>query len=516
MKLSVRILSALLLCALLLPACAKGEDNKPSDTSAPVSGGTADTSAPAETTDPNARKNHLDSLPADLNFNGESVVCLFRGTMADLSGEKGGYWITNDVCGSDNIGETVSDAVWERNATVRDRLNIDLQWVPTDGGNLSADQTIFRQTVMTSDDSFHFFLPTGNTSSQAGLTMYMRDLTNIPYVDWESPWWWTFANEALSLDSKTHQFVVGDMLLTNLAQTCIMFFNKDIYEDVYGNPDDLYQLTLDGKFTVDRLHELSSGAYNDANGDGVKNDGDVFGLLWSGYKTEELAGYVASCDLDLYTRDENGGLVITMDNERTVTAIEKLYKLMNENEGSRIGTGSIFDQRIPFSEGAGLFLGARMITATTDELREMEQEYGILPMPKLDEEQERYLAGVHESGTVLCVPKSTGDKKFEVVGATFEALCGEAHRSYMDAFLETALKMKYSRDALSGQCIDLIIDGLTKNTLQEYSNYTATIMSTCIFNPIINNPGTFASAFRKVGPAAQKSWDKAISSLELE
>ena len=513
-KTNARIVAALLLAALLLPACAKdnGGTNTPG-TSAPVTSGSAETSAPEETTDPNARANHMDKLPADLNFNGETVTALFRGTMSDLEGTAGSYWIRNDVCGTDNIGDIVSDAVWERNKTVEERLGINLEWIPSDGGSLSADQQVIKSILTSQDDTYSFFLPTGNTSAETGLHVYMRDLSNAKYLDLTSPWWWKFAIEAMSIDGKTKQFIVGDMLLTNLAQTCVLYFNKDIYNDVYGNPDDMYQLTLDGKLTQDKLYELAAGAYKDANGDGVKNEGDIFGLLFSNGTNEEMAGYIASCDLDLYERDADGHLTITMNNERTVTAVEKLYRLLNENEGSWKRAGTIADQAKPFSEGSSLFLGARLISATTETMREMEQEYGILPMPKLDEAQEKYLSGVHNSGSNLCVPKMVNDKHFETVGAVLEALCGEAHRTYMDAFLETAMKLKYSRDALSGQCIDLVVDGLTKNTLLEYPNYCASIVGTCLFTPIKSNPNAFATSFRKVGPAAQKQWDKAVADM---
>lgn len=517
MKRSARLISLILAAMMLLPACAKDEGEGESTTANPSSGDPTGTTAPVEeetTIDPNLRANHFDALPEDLNFNGKTVTCLFRGTMGDLDGSKSGFWIRNDVCGSDSIGDSVSDAVWERNATVAERLSIDLQWVPTDGGSLENDKAVFRQIVMSSDDSYQFFLPTGNTSAQAGLTSYMRDISNIPYVDWDSPWWWQFANEALSIDGKSMQFVVGDMLLTNLAQTCVMYFNKDLYTDIIGDPDDLYQLTLDGGFTLDVLYEYVQQAYKDANGNGIKDEGDTFGLLWSDAKTEELAGYVAGCGLDLYTRDESGALTITMNNDRTITAIDTLYRLMNENEGSFARSGTITDQAKPFSEGVSLFLEARLIIATSETLREMEQEYGILPTPKLDEDQNMYYSGVHESGTVLCVPKSVGDEDFAVVGAVMEALCGEAHRSYIDTFLESALKMKYSRDALSGKCIDLVLDGLTKNTLQEYSNYTNDITNTCLYNPIKSNPSSFTAAFRKLGTVAQKTWNKAVESLE--
>ena len=218
--------------------------------------------------------------------------------------------------------------------------------------------------------------------------------------------------------------------------------------------------------------------------------------------------------MDLYRRDEDGAVVITMNNEQTVNAIEKTYALMKENAGSFIGKGTIADQAIPFSEGSSLFLAARMISATSSTLREMDNGYGIIPMPKLNEAQDMYYSGVHESGSVLCVPKSTAEAKLEMVGATLEALCGEAHRTYMDAFLETAMKSKYSRDELSGQCIDLIMAGLTKNTLDEYNSSFGGIMTGCIYNVMKNNPSSFASTFQSSITAAETAWEKALAAMQ--
>ena len=100
-----------------------------------------------------------------IDFGGATITGLFRGVASMLDGTTGGYWLTNDVCGTDNIGDTVSDAVWQRNNTVSERLNIDLQWTASDGGSLANDITVFKNVVMSSADSFDFFLPTGNTSA---------------------------------------------------------------------------------------------------------------------------------------------------------------------------------------------------------------------------------------------------------------------------------------------------------------------------------------------------------------
>lgn len=519
MKASPRILTSLLAVAMLagsLAACSSGstaaQGNETTAASAPAA------TTAAETVDMNLRANHMDNLPADLNFNGESVVIMFRGTDSYLDGTKGGYWIINDVCGSDNIGEPVSDAVWERNNAVAERLNIGLKWIASNGGSLANDKAVIQQSILAASGDFDGLLATGNTSAGIGLNNYMRNIENAPYIDYSQPWWWEFANEALSMDGKTRQFIVGDMLLTNLAQTGIMYFNKDLYQDFYGDPDEVYKLVLDGTFTMDKLYELSSGAYKDANGNGTKDPDDIYGIMFSTGMGEDNPHYIHACDLQLYTRDASGKLTITMGGERSITAVEKLNKLVTQNDGATRNTNgsTIADCATPFSEGKALFLMARMISATSDKLRSMEQEYGLIPVPKLDEDQEKYLAYVHDSGTVLCVPRTTNDDKLKAVGASYEALCGEAHRKYMDLFLETAMKLKYSRDALSGQCIDLIIEGLTKDTLCEYATYCGSIVSNCFNGAITGDASSFSTQLASRLESAQAAWDKAIEAMSKD
>ena len=38
------------------------------------------------------------------------------------------------------------------------------------------------------------------------------------------------------------------------------FFNKALYEDVFGDPDELYKLTLDGGRTLDKFREMAGAA----------------------------------------------------------------------------------------------------------------------------------------------------------------------------------------------------------------------------------------------------------------
>jgi len=83
----------------------------------------------------------------------------------------------------------------------------------------------------------------------------------------------------------------------------------------------------------------------------------------------------------------------------------------------------------------------------------------------------------------------------------------------MPQFLEVALKMKYSQDSMSGQVIDMVVSSVSKNTLEEYQTYSASIFTTALVNNAKAGTNNFASAYRKLGPAAQKQWDKAVDKL---
>jgi hypothetical protein len=66
---------------------------------------------------------------------------------------------------------------------------------------------------------------------------------------------------------------------------------------------------------------------------------------------------------------------------------------------------------------------------------------------------------------------------------------------------------------MSGQVIDMVIGSVSKNTLDEYANYCASIFNTCLRDNITAGRNNFASSYKKLASAAQKTWDKAVANL---
>lgn len=513
-----RILSVLLAALLISPAalvsCSKDDDTQKDNDN--QTGNDTTTVEIADTTSGETKRADVkDSVPDDLKFNGETIRLLMRGDHEDTVGDRTARY---EIVGTDGEGDTVSEAVYKRNRTVEERLNVTMEVASVAGGWLEVGNTV-KATCMAATAEYDYLNTTGNTTSRNGVHPYLRDLSNMPYADYDEVWWWSDAIEAISIDNNHVNFIYGDSLIYCYIQSGVFYYNKTLYDNIYGNADEVYQFVTDGTWTMDKLIELTEGAYADLNGNGIEDEGDQFGALKTGSMGDEGEHFVQGLAVDKSYRDSDGNLVIDLDEERCAFAFEKLQKFWFDTKGV-YGTGDGIDGTksvTSFSEGNIVFYPGRMSLVLSSQFRNMEDPYGILPYPKLDETQDGYYSLIHNSATSICVPKSVSDERFEIVGAWLECLTAESWRSVMPEFLEVAMKAKYSQDSQSSKVIDIVVASVTKNTLLEYTMYTNDLVWGSIINParkaserISDN---FASAYASLAPNAQAIWDKNADTL---
>ncbi|MBQ4137301.1 MAG: hypothetical protein IJD67_04240, partial [Clostridia bacterium] len=150
-------------------------------------------------------------------------------------------------------------------------------------------------------------------------------------------------------------------------------------------------------------------------------------------------------------------------------------------------------------------------------MREMSDDFGILPFPKWDEAQEEYITLSHNSATTVCIPISVDTEKAnEEVSAAIEALASESYRRVTIAYYETALKAAYNRDDQSAQMIDIITgqhptikSTFTSNFIFEYSSSLGKIGT--IFSTLINNQSTnFISQYDSIIGSAESGLKELI------
>jgi len=484
----IKRLSAILLAAAIaLPLFAGcGDKGK---TEAESSAATTETAA--ETADPNDRSAYKDSLPDNIDLKGAKigVYCVAS------SG-------TDFIMGAEELtGDLVQDAVIERNDAVIERLNVDIKFYPSTASYRDIGNVV-NSFVMSGDTTYNYYVGQQfGLVSQATEGIYYNVL-DLPYLDFDQPWWWNGYMDEISIGSDKRFFLVGDYFIDVLRGTRVLYFNKNMYENQIGNPDDLYNVALDGSWTLERMEELVKGMYRDLNGNTVFDEEDQYGFAtYVTYSSSDAFAFAT--DIRMTERGSDGTMSFTMGTERQLKAAE-LINAVFWNEGSYISKIDT-DKATPiFRNGNSLMLGNSSI-GSSEYLRDMEDDFGMMPYPKLDETQENYRSLVHDTQKFGVVPICCAHP--DETGAVIEAMSSETWKTLTLTYYETALKVKYARDEISAQMIDIIHDSISTEFAFVY--YASLSNAGMIYRTLVtNNSGDFMSEWAKLQTSAEAALEK--------
>ncbi|MBE6559670.1 MAG: hypothetical protein E7662_00985 [Ruminococcaceae bacterium] len=493
-----RILAALLASLMLVPALAACSDEgagTPADdtTAADV------TTEPAET-EPRETERHeiKDDLPKDLKLGGKTIN-FFIATEAVYD---------NYVMGSDEkAGDVVNEAVRLRNNNVQEQLGFVFK-ASRNSETLETVGPAVSSLILAGDSTYDAFLAqqcriTGLVSQKLFYNGY-----DLKYVNYEQPWWLNNFMDELTLGTSYRPLLVSDFNTGTIEAIRANIFNKDLYRDLYGDPDALYQEVLDGKFTFDRMNELVAGAYKDLNGNGKTDVDDQLGLLaWA--LQASVDPFVYSGEIGFTTRDKDGYIQLNMISEEAVALCEKLCAFFHQ---PAVSSAAGKNPANFFVSGNILFMGNGTF-GSCSALRDMEDDYGILPHPKMTETQETYYSLVHD--TSLLTGVSIASKNLDVVGAVLEALAAESYRRVTPAYYESALKLKYARDDVSSQMIDLIKSNMTTNFIYAY-NTSLNAIGHIYRTLVTKNNVEYVSMVQSKLPAAEASLAELVKTFKGE
>ena len=420
-----KIIAYVLLMSLLLSAAACGNDTP--------SGNSGDNTTASDSSSVTTAFEKIKPNLPEANYEGYTFT--FYGTDAELKFQ---------FCEEEN-GDTMNDAVYKRNRAVSDRFNVEFEFVEC-GDNKGMDAMT---SVIAGDDVYDVIMPTGRYAFQYGMQGLALDWnTDLPWIDLDAEWWDQDARESFEIMKKLN-VMTGDIDYGTLAATKTMYFNRAIFDELGW--DYPYQTVLDGNWTFDKMCELAVASARDLNGDtaiDLENDLLGFANTWWGMPMNILktAG-VRVCDTDA-----NGEMILTLNSERTVEVFDKFFKMMEE-DGFYI---QLKDDGTPlvnaFRDSRLTFVEFTLKTALT--LRDMKDEFGIIPCPKFDETMENYATGVDASCNLFVVPISVSNP--ERTSAIIEALAYESWKIVTPAFFDVTLSVKFARDEESVQMLDII------------------------------------------------------------
>ena len=481
MKKTLSLLLALLMLLPLIASC--GAETKPgADTAAANDAGNVQTAAADTEPTETDRSQYKDSLPDNLDFDGYKLRFLHRNKMEELAIE---------VIAPETSGDIVNDAIYERGLSIEERLNVSLTSIPAsdDIHSGAAIVSLVRKSVLAGSDEYDAaFNHMSQNTPLAGEGLLLNVL-DLDYLDFDQPWWAPNFMEQATLFDKCY-FLVGDASLTLIQSMYLIYYNKELYGNFFT--DNLYDTVFDGGWTLDKLSEIGHTVYTDVNGDGATDVGDIYGYSTTAIRL--IDALLVGADIQITARDsDNVPYFVVEDSERTYTFIEKIAALLADKTLTwrvQDSADGETDMLVSFSEGTRLFIPFTPMGAS--QLRSMKDDFGVLPMPKLNEAQAEYTTSAHNGFSSIILPITCGNPA--ATAAALEAMGAESYRTVIPAYYETALKVKYSRDDETSR----VLDGIRDSVKFDFAY---------IYNASLNTPMT---QFRSL---VQSDAEKAASTL---
>lgn len=435
---------------------------------------------------------YYDELPADLDFNGRNIVVLSRTETFDA----------NEIDVEEMNGDVVNDAVYTRGRLVEDRLNITIDnsnAIANDSDMLAAT-TLLEKSVKADSADYDIVATWALGLSAGSLNGYLCNLTKSEYLDLDKTYWSQGVNESLSIGNGQY-ICTGPMSLGYYRYMFVTMFNQNMFGD-YGL-EYPYDAVRNGTWTLDYQNILASQCYTDLNGDSLKDADDQYGFYTlTGTSTCLNDGYWASCNLRTTIKTNDNWYEYSVNIDNFNTAIENILALFNGNGSFAevYGTKTDDDVYKKFTEGETAMINMRLYNVETSLFRNMSDSYGILPMPKSNENQTDYYTLCQDQFIVYGIPVTISEDDFQIMGAFLEALASESYKTVTPAYYEVALTTKFVNDADSVEMLNLVSQNVYIDPAVYYSGYYTITVTGTLREVLGKNNNTIASTLEKQNP----------------
>ncbi len=415
-------------------------------------------------------------------------------------------WKACDYCevfSYEENGDPLNDAIFQRNRDVSETLNVAIELYSFETlGNMGSDM---RKLIMAAEDIIDIALINGSSLKSIIGGNMLVDLNTIPTVDFSHTWWDQNSREELTIMDSMYA-VTGDISLYISYAPIVYFFNKNLVETL--SMDDPYALVRSGDWTLDRMIRMSTDASSDLNGDGTMDPvTDRFGMM---LEPPTMERSILSVGVNLTTKDKDGIPYLDVDVDGATKLTETMAPFMNNANttllSSKIsGYNNVFsDLFLPtFMEDRALFFSNQLLVALN--LRNMSADFGILPQPKMDENQKDYYCTIADWwGTFAAVPIT--NMSLDMTGHVMDAMGYYGQKLVTPAYIETTVLDKALRDDDSAEMVNLILSNRVYDLAEFYDwGGVFTMFSSFSTAPNKQFASSFASSEKKIIAAIEKT-----------
>lgn len=331
----------------------------------------------------------------------------------------------------------------------------------------------------------------------------------------DAPWWNQAFNDSMTYAGQLY-FTIGDIGIGNKSSTAALYFNLDLWnkhelsKEFGGNP---YELVRSGKWTVDTVFEAALQITKDENSDGKIDYKDTAG--WGGQLDDMWSIFFASGER-IAKANADGYPMISIYSERSATLMNKLQEFVQDDEhylsandyfgvdGITWPTEAFIEPA--FKEGRLLFYNANVGAAIN--LGDMEQHYGVVPVPKADETQESYYSLINPwTSTCFAIPLCVRGSELEMTIDLLNVMAAESMNTVTVYYHEVLNYMK-TRDDESVEMLNNYI--LPTRGCDIGMVYKWGKLDSLLQEMASAQPGTFRSKYDAKATAAENDMQQAL------
>lgn len=368
-------------------------------------------------------------------------------------------------------GDIINDTLTERDRIVSEKLNVKFKYTVAGDDEVA---TLVKNSVLAQENEYDMLAGTAISLSKLGVNDVLLDILSVDTINTTSSEWSTLVAEGCQANGKLF-FLSGDILPAFYTMPGCIFMNCDVASEYKITKDDVYKVIDSGKWTIDQLAAYTKNTCSDIDDSGsISSANDFIGYL--SLKGELAAGVLAvGAGIHLCDATKNG-IKVDLMNERTLELIDKAQILFGEYTVDAESD----NLHKAFRENRVIFTQHYTSSAFT-RYRDVEADFAILPMPKLNEKQESYYSMLNPWGTAFIAFPNYADTEY--VGVVSQCMAEYSYENLRPAVYESSFKVKGARDDESAKMLDLIFDNLyiDNNSIYNFGG-SMTALSNSLFD----------------------------------
>lgn len=478
----LRFLSAFLAMLMLLACfagCADTDEN-------PDEGASSDNSE----VEADVYQQALDAIEVDLGGNDFAVVC--RNDAGNAQ---------NEMMREETSSDPLEAAVYTRNLLLAEKCKINYIVSPVGTGDIIE---VVSNDIKGGTGEYSVAMPNMMGAGTMATRGHLRDFNDLPYIDLEADWW-DQGTAAMRIGGKVF-WMNSDINFLAHDVTFLLLFSKVLAEK--EGLDNLYETVENHEWTLDVFSSYVEKVSQDANGDGKYDSNDIFGLIGTSSMGSTMF-YASGLKYIECPEDDDPYLCMTeTDLNKASDLLDKVLEIFYAGNSTYIVKAG--DEEVAkgmFAANQGLFYGE--VASYIVNLKDMSDDFGVLPMPKYDKAQKNYSTWVHGISSTMVVPE--GPQSSEEVSKVLECMAILSGKHVIPTYYDLVLKRKTIRDEESAGMLDIIFSNRTYDLVNYYTTLT---LAGTFQSAVTRGTNSFSSSYNKAAGKAGKKLKDLIKQFE--